>query len=55
VRLYDTRQRLLSLAAAMAAQEKTVQKSIIAAMKIDAEPGADNERWPLSGSRCRRR
>ena len=42
--LYDSRQRLLSLAAAVAAQEKTVQASIIAAMKIDAEPRADNKR-----------
>ena len=38
--LYDTRQRLLSLAAAVAAQEKTVQESIIAAMRTAAEPGA---------------
>jgi chaperone modulatory protein CbpM len=37
--LYDARQRLLALAAAVAAQEKTVQASIIAAMKTDAEPG----------------
>ena len=42
--LYDTRQRLLSLAAAVTAQEKTVQESIIAAMKLDAEPGVDNKR-----------
>jgi chaperone modulatory protein CbpM len=42
--LYDTRQRLLSLAAAVAAQEKNVQESIIAAMNMDAKPGADNKR-----------
>ena len=42
--LYDSRQRLLSLAAAVAAQEKAVQESIIAAMKMDAEPGAGHTR-----------
>ena len=31
--LYDTRQRLLSLTAALAAQDKAVQTAIIAAMK----------------------
>jgi chaperone modulatory protein CbpM len=31
--LYDTRQRLLSLTAAVAAQDKTVQAAIIAAME----------------------
>ena len=33
--LYDTRQRLLSLSAAVAAQDKTIQAAIIAAMKPD--------------------
>ena len=33
--LYDTRQRLLSLTAAMTAQDKTVQASIIAALERD--------------------
>lgn len=33
--LYDTRQRLLSLTAAMAAQDKTVQAAIIAALERD--------------------
>ena len=42
--LYDSRQRLLSLAAAVAAQDKAVQESIISAMKMDAEPGADHKR-----------
>ena len=32
--LYDTRQRLLSLTAAVTAQKKTVQEAIIAAIKI---------------------
>jgi chaperone modulatory protein CbpM len=31
--LYDTRQRLLSLTAAVAAQDKTVQAAIIAALE----------------------
>jgi chaperone modulatory protein CbpM len=42
--LYDTRQRLLSLAAAMTAQEKTVQEAIISAVKRDAGVGAHNKR-----------
>jgi chaperone modulatory protein CbpM len=33
--LYDTRQRLLSLAAAVAAQDQTVQAAIIAALEPD--------------------
>ena len=36
--LYDTRQRLLSLTAAVAAQDKTVQAAIIAALQpVDVE------------------
>ena len=31
--LYDTRQRLLSLSAAIAAQDKSIQAAILAAMK----------------------
>jgi chaperone modulatory protein CbpM len=38
--LYDTRQRLMSLTAAVAAQDKTVQAAIIAAMS-PGTPGAD--------------
>ena len=38
--LYDTRQRLLSLTAAVAAQEKNVQAAIIAAIKPNARPSA---------------
>jgi chaperone modulatory protein CbpM len=34
--LYDTRQRLLSLTASVAAQDKAVQEAIIAAMRPDA-------------------
>jgi len=34
--LYNTRQRLLSLAAAVAAQDKNVQAAIIAAMEPSA-------------------
>jgi chaperone modulatory protein CbpM len=34
--LYDTRQRLLSLTAAVAAQDRAVQAAIIAAMEPDA-------------------
>lgn len=34
--LYDTRQRLLSLTAAVAAQDKEVQAAIIAAMSTDS-------------------
>lgn len=41
--LYNTRQRLLSLTAAVAAQDKTVQAAIIAAIKPDAGSKADNE------------
>lgn len=33
--LYDTRQRLLSLSAAMAAQDESIQAAILAAMKPD--------------------
>ena len=40
--LYDTRQRLLSLTAAVMVQDKNVQAAIIAAMKSDGESsGAD--------------
>jgi chaperone modulatory protein CbpM len=40
--LYDTRQRLFSLTAAVAAQEKNVQAAIIAAIEPNAGPsGAD--------------
>jgi len=40
--LYDTRQRLLSLTAAMTAQDKTVQAAIIAALDPDGSAsGAD--------------
>ena len=40
--LYDTRQRLLSLTAAVAVQDKNVQAAIIAAMKPDGGfSGAD--------------
>ena len=41
--LYNTRQRLLSLTAAVAAQDKTVQAAIIAAIKPDAGSESDNE------------
>jgi chaperone modulatory protein CbpM len=41
--LYNTRQRLLSLTAAVAAQDKTVQAAIIAAIKLDAGSETDNE------------
>jgi chaperone modulatory protein CbpM len=34
--LYDTRQRLLSLAAAVAAQDQAVQAAILAAMEPNA-------------------
>jgi chaperone modulatory protein CbpM len=41
--LYDTRQRLLSLTAAVAAQDKNIQAAIIAAMEPeDGFSGADN-------------
>jgi chaperone modulatory protein CbpM len=40
--LYDTWQRLLSLTAAVAAQDKNVQAAIIAAMEMNREsPGAE--------------
>ena len=38
--LYDTRQRLLSLTAAVAAQEKDVQAAIIAAIELNVGPSA---------------
>jgi len=38
--LYDTRQRLLSLTAAVATQEKDVQAAIIAAIELNAGPSA---------------
>jgi chaperone modulatory protein CbpM len=41
--LYNTRRRLLSLTAAVAAQDKTVQAAIIAAIKPDAGSESDNE------------
>lgn len=41
--LYNTRQRLLSLTAAVAAQDKTVQAAIIAAIKPDAGSDSDSE------------
>lgn len=41
--LYDTRQRLLSLSAAVAAQDKTIQAAIIAAMKPDENSPATGE------------
>ena len=41
--LYDTRRRLLSLTAAMKAQDKTVQASIIAALERDEGSSAANE------------
>jgi chaperone modulatory protein CbpM len=41
--LYDTRQRLLSLTAAVAAQDKTVQAAIISAMARDSSPSAPDE------------
>lgn len=37
--LYDTRQRLLSLAGAVAVQDKTVQAAIVAAMSPGSYPG----------------
>ncbi len=41
--LYDTRQRLLSLTAAVAAQDKNIQAAIIAAMEPnDGSSGAGN-------------
>jgi chaperone modulatory protein CbpM len=41
--LYDTRQRLLSLTAAVAAQDKTVQAAIISAMARGTRPSAADE------------
>jgi chaperone modulatory protein CbpM len=40
--LYDARQRLMSLAAAVTVQEKTVQEAIIAALKTDNRAGVSN-------------
>jgi chaperone modulatory protein CbpM len=42
--LYDTRQRLLSLTAAVTAQESAVQEAIISAVKMNAGVGAHNKR-----------
>jgi chaperone modulatory protein CbpM len=39
--LYDTRQRLLSLSAAIAAQGESIQAAILAAMKRDADSPAN--------------
>jgi chaperone modulatory protein CbpM len=41
--LYDTRQRLLSLTAAVAAQDKTVQDAIIATLERDEGSSAAGE------------
>lgn len=41
--LYDTRQRLLSLTAAVAAQDKTVQAGIVAAINLNAGSGTKDE------------
>jgi chaperone modulatory protein CbpM len=41
--LYDTRQRLLSLTAAVATQDKAVQAAILAAINLSAGSGADGE------------
>jgi len=41
--LYNTRQRLLSLSAAVAAQDKAVQAAIIAAMARDSRSSAGDE------------
>ena len=41
--LYDTRQRLLSLTAAVAAQDKAVQAAILAAINLNAGSGTDGE------------
>ena len=41
--LYNTRQRLLSLTAAVAAQDKTVQAAIISAMARESKPFATDE------------
>jgi len=42
-RLYDTRQRLLSLTAAVAAQDETVQAAIIAAIRPDVGSETDDD------------
>jgi len=41
--LYDTRQRLLSLTAAVATQDKAVQAAILAAINLNAGSGVDGE------------
>ena len=41
--LYDARQRLLSLTAAIASQDKTVQAAIIAAMEPDGSTSGPDE------------
>jgi chaperone modulatory protein CbpM len=41
--LYDTRQRLLSLTAAVAAQDKAVQEAIIAAVKPETRSGIEDD------------
>lgn len=41
--LYDTRQRLFSLTAAVTAQDRSVQAAIIAAMKQDSELSAGDK------------
>lgn len=41
--LYDARQRLLSLTAAVAAQDKAVQAAILAAINLNAGSGTEGE------------
>jgi chaperone modulatory protein CbpM len=41
--LYDTRQRLLSLTAAVAAQDKAVQTAVLAAISLNPGSGTDGE------------
>lgn len=41
--LYDTRERLLSLTAAVVAQDKAVQAAILAAIKSDVRSGTEDE------------
>jgi len=41
--LYDTRQRLLSLTAAVAAQDKAVQAAILTAINLNAGSGTEGE------------
>lgn len=41
--LYQTRQRLLSLSAAIATQDETVQAAILAAIDPDGRSGSDND------------